>query len=99
MGGVFYSMFVTAVIVLLVGYAVSMLPALSRLNPIEQMVISVVTAIIVLITRPVLLKTIWSERRDPFLLDQDMTAIIQGRSMGIVFGIIVAILIQNYVVV
>ncbi len=98
MGGVFYSMFVTAVIVLLVGYAVSMLPFLSRLNAFAQVAISVVFAIIILITRPVLLKTIWSERRDPFLLDQDMTAIIQGRSMGIVFGIIVAILIQNYVV-
>ena len=99
MGGVFFGAFVTAVIILVLGYAVTLLPILAWLNSLKQVLVSVAVAIPTLITRPWLLKTIWSERRDPFLLDQDINAIIQGRSIGIIFGVIVAILIQNYVVV
>jgi hypothetical protein len=98
MGGVFFGAFVTAVIVLLLGYAGTFVPLIARLHSYQQILISAVIAVVVLITRPVLLKTVWSERRDPFLLDQDVVAMIQGRLLGIVFGIIVAILIQNYVI-
>jgi hypothetical protein len=98
MGGVFFGILVTAAILLSLGYAVTLLPALAPLNSLAQILISVVAAVLVLITRPLLLKTVWSGRRDPFLLDQDVNAIIQGRAVGIIFGIIVAILIQNYIV-
>ncbi len=98
MGGIFLGSFVTAVVVLLIGYAVSMVAALSSVHAIYQIAIAVVIVILAIIVHPVLLKTVWSERRDPFLLDQDINAIIQGRLIGIPFGIIVAILIQNYVV-
>jgi|ERR1700722_3441275 hypothetical protein len=98
MGGVFFGTFVTAVIMLLLGYAGTFVPLLARLHSFVQILISVVVAVVVLITRPLLLKTVWSDRRDPFLLDQDVNAMIQGRAIGIIFGIIVAILIQNYVI-
>jgi hypothetical protein len=98
MGGLFFGGLVAAVIMLLLGYAGAFAPVLARLHSFEQMLISGVIAVVILITRPLLLKTVWSDRRDPFLLDQDVNAIIQGRAIGIIFGIIVAILIQNYVV-
>jgi hypothetical protein len=98
MGGLFFGAFVAAVIMLLLGYTGTLVPALARLHSFEQMLLSGVVAIVILITRPLLLKTVWSDRRDPFLLDQDVNAIIQGRSIGIIFGIIAAILIQNYII-
>lgn len=98
MGGVFFGTFVAAAVALLLGYAGTFVPALARLHSFEQILVSGAIAIVILTTRPLLLKTVWSDRRDPFLLDQDVNAIIQGRAIGIIFGIIVAVLIQNYVV-
>ncbi len=98
MGGLFFGALVTTVIALAIGFLVDSFSILARLHSLHQIVVSAVVAALTLITRPVLLKTVWSSRRDPFLLDQDVTAIIQGRALGIVFGIIMAILIQNYVI-
>lgn len=97
MGGLFFGTFISALIMLLLGYAGTVIAALARLHSFEQLLLSGVIATAILITRPLLLKTVWSDRRDPFLLDQDVTAIIQGRSVGIIFGIIVAIVIENFV--
>ena len=74
MGGLFFAAFVTAIIIIALGYAGIYVPGLAWLHSFEQMLVSVVLAIIILMTRPVLFKTIWSEQRDPYLLDQDVTA-------------------------
>jgi membrane protein DedA with SNARE-associated domain len=58
MGGVFFGTLVAAVIMLLLGYVGSFVPVLARLHSFEQMLISGVIAVVILITRPWLLKTV-----------------------------------------
>jgi hypothetical protein len=97
MGGVFLGTVVTAAIMLLLDYAASFTPALANLHAFGKILISSLVALVVLNARPVGFRTVWAERRDPFLLDEDVDAMIRGRISGIAFRVIVAILIRNVV--
>jgi hypothetical protein len=48
--------------------------------------------------KPLAYKTIWRERRCSFVLDEDLSATLRGRTTGIPAGAIVGILVQNFVV-
>ena len=47
--------------------------------------------------KPLAYKTVWRERRCSFVLDEDLSATLRGRSFGIPAGVVVGILIQHYV--
>jgi hypothetical protein len=55
-------------------------------HPAMQMAVPVALAVTFLLTRPLLLKTVLRSRRSPFLLDEDLNAMLIGRAMGIVGG-------------
>jgi hypothetical protein len=60
-------------------------------NPVMQMAIPVALALTFLFTRPLLLKTVLSARRSPFMLEEDLNAMLVGRGMGIAAGVCIGI--------
>lgn len=56
-----------------------------------QMALSVIVAACILCVRPILLRTILRNRRSPFLLDEDLNAILIGRMLGLLGGMFIGI--------
>jgi len=94
MGSFFIGAVVTAIVLLTIDYASTFWPLLATLNEFERVLAAGIISIILLNARPLALKTIWAHRRNEFLLDEDLNAIIRGRIFGVPAGVVVAILIE-----
>ncbi|WP_232231964.1 hypothetical protein [Burkholderia sp. WSM2230] len=70
-------------------------PFMARLHALEQVIATAVISLLISDTKPLLYKTIWRERRSSFILDEDLTATLRGRTFGIPAGVMVGILVQN----
>lgn len=97
MTGFFFSTLIAAVIMVALCNAGEFLPLMAKLHALEQIIVTVLISIVIACTRPLAYKTFWRERRCSFVLDDDINATLRGRAFGVPFGVIVGILIQNYV--
>ncbi len=71
-------------------------PLVAKLaHAIQQVIATAVIPVLVAGTKPLLYKTVWRERRCSFILDEDLSATLRGRSFGIPAGVMVGILVQN----
>ncbi len=46
---------------------------------------------LIVFPRPLLLRTVWREKRSPFLLDEDLNNMLLGRAIGLVLGLVFAV--------
>ena len=97
MGGFFFGALIAAVVMVLLCNAGEFSPFIAKLHALEQVILTALISIVVVDAKPLAYKTVWRERRCSFVLDEDLTATIRGRTFGIPAGVVVGILIQNYV--
>ncbi|WP_438392884.1 hypothetical protein [Caballeronia sp. DA-9] len=98
MGGVFLGALVAAAISLLLGYVGDYIPFIVAMPPIEKIVISAIISIIIVCTKPCIEKFIQKRDEDNPVLREDRNSVIRGRITGVPLGVIVAILIQIYII-
>ncbi|KWF06918.1 hypothetical protein ACRS8P_32645 [Burkholderia cenocepacia] len=80
---------VTAVIILIMAYINIAPEQLS--GAVSRVAISMLIASCALLPRPLLLRTVLRERRDPLLLDEDMNMLLLGRVVGMIGGLLFGI--------
>src|SRR6266702_5178989 len=97
MSGFFFGTLLAAVIMVLLCNAGDFSPLIAGLHALEQIVLTALISIVIVDAKPLAYKTVWRERRCSFILDEDLSATIRGRTFGIPFGVLVGILFQNYV--
>lgn len=97
MSGFFFGTLIAAVIMVLLCNAGQFSPFIARLHALEQVIVTALVSIVIVAAKPLAYKTVWRERRSSFVLDEDINATLRGRTFGIPFGVIVGILVQNYV--
>lgn len=83
--GVLIGGVLTAVLVMLLLYLG--IPSAKTANVAVRLAVPAFVAIAVLFPVPALHRTVLKERRDPFLLDEDLNAILVGRAVGVVLGL------------
>ena len=88
-GGALAGAIVTAVVVVILRYFG--IPSGRYDNVVAQAVAPIVVAAFILLTRPLLLRTVLHSRRDPLLLDEDLNAILIGRTLGLIGGLFIGI--------
>ncbi|MFM0308468.1 hypothetical protein P0D71_11830 [Paraburkholderia sp. RL17-383-BIF-A] len=98
MSGFFFGTLIAAVIMLLLCNAGEFSPFMAKLHALQQVIVTALISIVIVDAKPFAYKTVWRERRCSFVLDEDINATLRGRTFGIPFGVLVGILIQNYVV-
>lgn len=67
------------------------IPYAQFVDGVMRILLPVFVSACVLLTRPLLLRTILRARRSPFLLDRDLNAILTGRIVGLILGACLAI--------
>lgn len=97
MGGFFFGALIAAVVMVLLCNAGEFSPFMAQLHALEQVIVTALISLVIVDARPLAYKTVWRERRCSFVLDEDLSATIRGRTFGIPAGVIIGILIQNYV--
>lgn len=97
MGGLFFGALIAAVVMVLLCNADEFSPFLAKLHALEQIVVTALVSLVIVDAKPLAYKTVWRERRCSFVLDEDLSATIRGRTFGIPAGVLIGILIQNYV--
>ncbi|PMS29619.1 hypothetical protein C0Z16_18125 [Paraburkholderia rhynchosiae] len=95
MSGFFFGAVIATVIMVLLASAGEFSPFMARMHALEQVIFTAVTSLLIAGTKPLLYKTVWSERRSSFILDEDLSATLRGRAFGIPAGVMIGILIQN----
>ncbi|WP_434111158.1 hypothetical protein [Paraburkholderia caffeinilytica] len=98
MGGFFFGALIAAVIMVLLCNAGEFSPFMAKLHALEQVIVTALVSLVIVDAKPLAYKTVWRERRCSFVLDEDLSATLRGRTFGIPAGVIIGILIQNYVV-
>lgn len=98
MSGFFVGAVVAAVVMLVLCNATQFFSSMASLHAVGQVIASVLVSAVVVTAGPLAYKTIWRERRDSFVLDEDLNATLRGRSFGVPAGVLIGILIQNFVV-
>ncbi|MFM0145605.1 hypothetical protein [Paraburkholderia sp. RL18-085-BIA-A] len=97
-GGFLFGALVTAFVMVLLCNAGEFCPFIARLSALQQVVATALVSFVMVDAKPLAYKTIWRERRCSFVLDEDLSATLRGRTTGIPAGVIVGILVQNFVV-
>jgi len=95
MGGFFFGAVVATAIMVLFCVSGEFLPVMAKLHALQQVFATVVISLFIADARPLLYKTVWRERRSSFVLDEDLSATLRGRTFGIPAGVMVGILVQN----
>jgi hypothetical protein len=97
MGGFFFGALVAAVVMVLLCNAGEFSPFMAKLHALEQVIVTALISLVIVDAKPLAYKTVWRERRCSFVLDEDLSATIRGRTFGIPAGVVIGILVQNYV--
>jgi hypothetical protein len=97
MGGFFFGALIAAVVMVLLCNAGEFSPFMAKLHALEQVIVTALISLVIVDAKPLAYKTVWRERRCSFVLDEDLSATIHGRTFGIPAGVVIGILIQNYV--
>ncbi|XUW92574.1 hypothetical protein OH764_22540 [Burkholderia sp. M6-3] len=95
MSGFFFGAVIATAIMVLFCVGAELSPFMARLHAVEQVIATAVISLLIADTRPVLYKTLWSKRRSSFILDEDLSATLRGRTFGIPAGVMAGILVQN----
>ncbi|CAH2924116.1 MAG: FIG00453121: hypothetical protein [uncultured Paraburkholderia sp.] len=95
MGGFFFGAVVATAIMVLFCISGEFLPVMAKLHALQQVIATVVISLFIADARPLLYKTAWRERRSSFVLDEDLSATLRGRTFGIPAGVMVGILVQK----
>lgn len=95
MGGFFFGAVVATAIMVLFCISGEFLPVMAKLHALQQVIATVVISLFIADARPLLYKTVWRERRSSFVLDEDLSATLRGRTFGIPAGVMIGILVQN----
>ncbi len=66
-------------------------PSERHFNVYVRLAVPVLIAACVLFPRPLLMRTVLHERRDPTLLDEDLNHLLLGRALGLVGGLFIGI--------
>jgi hypothetical protein len=98
MSGFFFGAIIATTIMVALCNAGDYSPFMARLHALQQVIVTVLVSIVIVDAKPFMYKTVWRERRCSFVLDEDISATLRGRTAGIPAGVIVGILIQNFVV-
>ena len=88
-GGALAGAIVTAVVVVVLRYLG--FPSGRYDNVVLQAAVPILVAGCLLLTRPLLFRTVLRSRRDPLLLDQDLNSILTGRTIGLIGGFFIEI--------
>ncbi|WP_345814624.1 hypothetical protein AAGS40_20635 [Paraburkholderia sp. PREW-6R] len=97
MSGFFLGALIAAVIMVLLCNAGQFSPFMARLHALQQVIVTALVSLVIVDAKPLMYKTVWREKRCSFVLDEDISATLRGRTFGIPAGVIVGILIQNFV--
>ena len=97
MGGFFFGALIAAIVMVLLCNAGEFSPFMAKLHALEQVIVTALISLVIVDAKPLAYKTVWRERRCSFVLDEDLSATIRGRTFGIPAGVVIGILIQNYV--
>ncbi|WP_206003199.1 hypothetical protein [Paraburkholderia polaris] len=97
MGGFFFGALVAAIVMVLLCNAGEFSPFMAKLHALEQVIVTALISLVIVDAKPLAYKTVWRERRCSFVLDEDLSATIRGRTFGIPAGVVIGILVQNYV--
>ena len=97
MGGFFFGALVATVVMVLFCHAGEFSPFIARLHALQQVILAALVSLMIVDAKPLAHKTIWRKRRCSFVLDEDLSATLRGRTCGIPAGVLIGILIQNYV--
>ncbi len=95
MSGFFFGAVIATAIMVLLSIGAEVSPLVARLHAPEQVIATAVISLLIADTKPLLYKTVWSERRSSFILDEDLSATLRGRTFGIPAGVMIGILVQN----
>ncbi|QGZ60256.1 hypothetical protein [Paraburkholderia acidisoli] len=82
-GSIIGAIFTASLLLLLIWLDI---PPEKKVGPAVRLAVPVVIAAVALFARPLLFKTIWRERRDPTLLEEDLNLLMIGRALGVVGG-------------
>lgn len=85
--GAIFAAVVTAILVVAFCFAGAHVGAAAANTFVQVGAAATASALLVLL-RPLLLKTLFSDRRSPFLLIEDLNAMILGRALGLACGIL-----------
>lgn len=94
--GFFFGTLIAAVVMVLLANVGEFSPFTARLHAFGQIVVTVLIAVVIVDAKPLAYKTVWRERRCSFVLDEDLSATLRGRTFGIPAGVVVGILFQHY---
>jgi hypothetical protein len=87
--GLFVGAGVSWLIVLVIDYCISYILMWPIDNPLGNLAIKTGVALMLAIFYPILLRTVLSKRRSATLLNTDLDAMIFGRLIGVVSGLII----------
>ena len=96
MSGFFFAAIIATFIMIAFCNAAEFSPMMARLHALHQVVATVLISLFITCTKPLLYRTVWSERRSSFVLDEDLSATLRGRAFGIPAGVMVGIAVQNF---
>lgn len=82
-GSLLGAIFTAALVLLLIWLDI---PPEKKVGLAVRLAVPVVIATVVLFVRPLLFKTIWRDRRDPTMLEEDLNLLMVGRALGVVGG-------------
>lgn len=82
--GALFGAIATAALVIVFKYLG--IPSGHYANDVTQLAAPIIAAACMLFLRPVLLKTGLNRRSNPFLLDEDLNAMLLGRALGVLGG-------------
>jgi hypothetical protein len=97
MSGFFLGALIATAIMVLLCNAGQFSPFMARLHALQQVIVTALVSLVIVDAKPLMYKTVWREKRCSFVLDEDISATLRGRTFGIPAGVIVGILIQNFV--
>lgn len=83
MGGFFFGALIAAVVMVLLCNAGEFSPFMAKLHALEQVIVTALISLVIVDAKPLAYKTVWRERRCRFVLDEDLSATIRGRTFGI----------------
>jgi hypothetical protein len=60
-----------------------------------RLIVEVATAAVLALARPLMLRFMWPSRRKFYLLDEDIHAMMLGRTVGVIAGVLFGAAVNN----
>jgi hypothetical protein len=76
-------------------YSASYFPWWTALHPALRVILEVGIAAVLTLTRPMMLRFMWPSRRKFYFLNEDMHAMLLGRTVGVIAGVLMSTAVNN----